>query len=71
MHTCTCLCELTGTCKDAFEVWDFIHIMAFLVFKIWPLVLQTLTVKTNSRDIEREKATEKEGTISKMARGPT
>lgn len=70
MHTCVRLCELTGICKDTFEAWDFICITAFLVFKIWPLVLQTLTVKINSRDAPREKATEEEGTISKMARGP-
>lgn len=48
------VCELTGICKDTSEVWDFIHIMAIPVFKIWPLVSQTLTVKINSRDTLRE-----------------
>lgn len=70
VHTCMSLCELTGICKDAFEAWDFIHITAFLVYKTWPLVLQTLTVKINSMDTLREKATKGEGTRSKMARGP-
>jgi len=38
VHTCMCLCELTGICTDTFEVWDFTHIMAFLVFRIQSLV---------------------------------
>lgn len=37
------VCEYTGICMDwvsCMILYDFIHIVAFLVFKKWPLILQ-------------------------------
>lgn len=56
MCTCEHLRELTGICKNAFEVWDFIPFMAFLVFKMpWPPGFAALIVKINSRHTLRER----------------